>query len=156
VPSGDKQLSALWARVPRWLKWTAATLILLGVLYAALTAEKTMRGPLVAAVAAVGAAAIAARYTWRAAKGQIADRYDKAIDQLGSSDHVVRTGGIYALQHVAIDNGNYADTVKAILEAFIQQHSNERWASPSTGTDATSRHIDVQAAFTVRDNLQER
>ena len=94
-----------------------------------LGAENAARGSLVAAVALVGAAALTARYTWRAAKatlagqaidrqgqaidrerqeidrqGQITDRYTKAIDQLGSEKLDVRIGGIYALERIARDS----------------------------------------------------
>lgn len=99
-----------------------------------LGAENAARAALVAAVALVGAAALTARYTWRAAKlteeGQITDRYTKAIDQLGDDKIDVRIGGIYALERIARDSAKDQPTVIEVLTTFVREYSREH--APST------------------------
>jgi hypothetical protein len=87
-------------------------------------------------------------------KGQIADLYSRAIDQLGSKMLDARIGGIYALERVAQDSAADHPTVMEVLGAFIREHSHEGWPTPATDQpradvlDHTTRP-DVQAALTV-------
>ena len=87
-------------------------------------------------------------------KGQIADLYSRAIDQLGSKMLDARIGGIYALERVAQDSDKDHPTVMEVLGAFIREHSHEGWPTPATDElradvlDHTTRP-DVQAALTV-------
>ena len=70
------------------------------------TARDAARGRLVAFGAglfAVGALIYTARNFSLARQGQVADRYTKAIEQLGSDKLDVRIGGIYALERIADD-----------------------------------------------------
>jgi hypothetical protein len=87
-------------------------------------------------------------------KGQIADLYSRAIDQLGSGMLDARIGGIYALERVAQDSAADHPTVMEVLGAFIREHSHEGWPTPATdepGADALNHTTrpDVQAALTV-------
>ena len=91
-------------------------------------------------------------------QGQVADRYTKAIEQLGSDKLDVRIGGIYALERVARDSPKDHPTVMEVLAAFIRRHSREPWpppaepgAGPSTRPDiyAPPTRPDVYAAVTV-------
>jgi uncharacterized protein YjbI with pentapeptide repeats len=52
--------------------------------------------------------------------GQITDRYNAAVTNLGSSSVDIRLGGIYALQHVMQDDPLYQPTVVAVLCAFAR------------------------------------
>jgi hypothetical protein len=187
-------MSMLSSRSRRWsvlLLWTLAVLLFLGALIAAiwwlpseltrhpsaglkpadrLGAENAARGTLVAALALVGAAALTARYTWRAAKvtlagqeldrnrqeidrrGQITDRYTKAIDHLGHDKTDVRIGGIYALERIARDSVTDHPAVIEVLAAFVREHSHERWEPAGAEPDAPDRHLtrpDVQSAIEV-------
>jgi hypothetical protein len=87
-------------------------------------------------------------------QGQVADRYTKAIEQLGSDRLNVRIGGIYALEQVARDSAQDHPTVMEVLTAFIREESRELLV-PSVddepGVDAPRRRTssDVQAALTV-------
>ena len=151
MSSWGKRLSSGWASgVLRRLLWVLAVIVFLGALVAAiwwlpevltrhpskgvtatarLGAENAARAALVAAVALVGAAALTARYTWRAAKlteeGQITDRYTKAIDQLGDDKIDVRIGGIYSLERIARDSAKDQPTVMEVLTTFVREHSRE-------------------------------
>ena len=75
-------------------------------------------------------------------RGQITDRYNAAVGNLGSSSADVQLGGIYALQHVMQDYPAYQPTVVAVLCAFARGQS-----SPGSVTSP-----DAQAALTVVGN----
>ena len=103
----------------------------------------------------VGIAAIAALvFTWQsvhatngqlqiAEQGQITDRYNAAITNLGSPSMDVRLGGIYALQRIMQDSPRDQPTVVAVLCAFVRDHSAAGKGSPA------GRPADVQAALIV-------
>jgi uncharacterized protein YjbI with pentapeptide repeats len=128
-----------------------------------LVAENDVRGPLVGALAVLGAAALTAVYTWRATRSalagqqidrdrqqidrnrqeidrqaQITDRYTKAIDQLGSDRVDVRIGGIYALERLALDSDRDHPVVMEVLTAFVREHSREQAPAPPTPGQAPS------------------
>jgi uncharacterized protein YjbI with pentapeptide repeats len=65
-------------------------------------------------------------------RGQGADRYTKAIEQLGSKELDVRIGGIYALEGVARDSARDHPTVMEVLTAFVREHSREPWPPPDS------------------------
>jgi hypothetical protein len=93
-------------------------------------------------------------------KGQITERFSHAVDQLGSRDHNVRVGGIYALEQVADAlPQDYQWTVTEILAAFIRQQApwkSEPQTAPQScdnlrprDTPAKQPEVDVQAALEV-------
>ena len=84
-------------------------------------------------------------------RGQVTDRYTKAIEQLGSDKLDVRIGGIYALERVARDSGRDRSTVREVLAAFVRENSREHWlpAPPDGETPYRTTRPDVQAAATV-------
>jgi uncharacterized protein YjbI with pentapeptide repeats len=87
-----------------------------------------------------------------AEQGQVTDRYTKAIEQLGSKNLTVRTGGIYALERVARDSARDQFTVMEVLAAFIRDHSREQPPLPESGADTAplrATRLDLQAALTV-------
>ncbi len=129
---------------------------------ARLKAENDARTSVLAALAVVAAAAITARYTWRAAKStlagqqidrdrqqidrerqetdrqaQITDRYTKAIDQLGSDKVDVRIGGIYALERLALDSARDHPIVMEVLTAFVRERAREPQAQLAPGAQAS-------------------
>jgi uncharacterized protein YjbI with pentapeptide repeats len=60
-------------------------------------------------------------------RGQITDRFSKAIEQLGAAgkDAVdLRLGGIYALEQIARDSPNWYRPVVEVLGAFVRQHAS--------------------------------
>jgi hypothetical protein len=85
-------------------------------------------------------------------RGQLTDRYAKAVEHLGDSNLDTRLGGIYALEGVARDSETDHPAVMEMLTAFIREHSREQWPLPKRDTEpAPPREIrpDVQAALTV-------
>lgn len=92
------------------------------------TARDAARGRLLtlgAGLFAAGALIFTARNFTLSRDGQIADRYTKAITQLGDVKPDVRIGGIYALERVARDSAEDHPTVMEVLSAFIREHSHE-------------------------------
>jgi uncharacterized protein YjbI with pentapeptide repeats len=80
-------------------------------------------------------------------QGQITDRYNAAITNLGSRSIEVRLGGIYALQRLMQDSPRDQPTVVAVLCAFVRDQSSPavkplKQSTPQPPTD-------IQAALTV-------
>jgi hypothetical protein len=93
------------------------------------TARDAARGRLLtlgAGLLAAGALVFTARNFILSREGQVADRYTKAIEQLGSDKLDVRIGGIYALERIARDSKKDHPTVMGVLTAFIREHSKSR------------------------------
>jgi hypothetical protein len=91
-----------------------------------------------------------------AEQGQVTDRYNAAITNLGSSSVDVRLGGIYALQRIMQDSPRDQPTVVAVLCAFVRNHANAATAnsvnpSASQRTSPAPGHppTDIQASLTV-------
>ncbi|WP_433562196.1 hypothetical protein ACQP1O_32505 [Nocardia sp. CA-151230] len=84
-------------------------------------------------------------------QGQIADRFGKAIEHLGSTTIDIRLGGIYSLERVAHDSPADHPTVYEVLTAFVRTHSPlTPCAAPEPGTHTGSAlPIDIQAAVAV-------
>ena len=83
---------------------------------------------------------------------QFADRYSRAIEQLGSDNLDIRIGGIYALEGIALESSKHHPTVMEVLTAFIREHSQEQWPpsdDPAGGGKERSTRPDIQAALTV-------
>src|SRR3984893_10562957 len=82
-----------------------------------------------------------------AEQGQITDRYNAAIANLGSSSIDIRQGGIYALQRLMQDSPRDQPTVIAELCAFAREPTASN-PKPQESS-APSLPTDVQAALTV-------
>jgi hypothetical protein len=94
------------------------------------TSVPIVRAYLLSAVAqAVGGAVLLAGlfFTLRnlgiAREGQIAERFTRAIDQLGSDNLAVRLGGIFALERLAWDSEREHQTVMDVLTAYVREHA---------------------------------
>jgi hypothetical protein len=103
--------------------------------------KPTQRKDLVLALAQIlgGAALLSGVYfTWRTLqvdrKGQITERFTRAIDQLGALDDErnklieIRIGGIYALGRVARESEEDYWTVMEVLTAYVRKHSPRNWS----------------------------
>jgi uncharacterized protein YjbI with pentapeptide repeats len=92
-----------------------------------------------------------------AEQGQITDRYNAAITNLGSPSIDVRLGGIYALQRIMHDSAPDQPTVVAVLCAFVRDHASaanarsthRRPTSSFTSSDLTQPPTDIRAALAV-------
>jgi hypothetical protein len=115
------------------------------------------RKDLVLAVAQIlgGAALLSGLYfTWRTLqvnrKGQITDRFTRAIDQLGKVDDKgnklfeIRVGVIYALQRIARESDEDYWPIMEILTAYVRQ--NAPWP-PEEGQGGTDDATDEQSAL---------
>jgi uncharacterized protein YjbI with pentapeptide repeats len=76
-----------------------------------------------------------------AEQGQVTDRYNQAITNLGSSSVDVRLGGIYALQRIMQDSPRDQPTVVAVLCAVVRKLHTSSGPNP--------RSTDIKAALTV-------
>jgi hypothetical protein len=79
-------------------------------------------------------------------QGQITDRYNAAITNLGSRSIDVRLGGIYALQRMMTDSPRDQPTVIAVLCAFVRDRS---MPTRKPHKPPSSLRADIQAAVTV-------
>lgn len=95
--------------------------------------------------------------------GQVTDRYNKAVEQLGNRDSIeVRIGGIYALERIAADSDRDHSTVMEVLSAFLRENAPAKSCQAASAgaldAEATAPTTDIQAALTVisrRDTSQE-
>jgi Pentapeptide repeats (8 copies) len=81
-------------------------------------------------------------------QGQITDRYNNAITNLGSASTVTRLGCIYALQRIMQDSSRDQSTVIAVLCGYIRDQAPASTAGPRSSTPSHPG-TDVQAALTV-------
>jgi hypothetical protein len=87
-------------------------------------------------------------------QGQITDRYNAAVTNLGSLSVDVRLGGIYALQRIMQDSSRDQPTVVAVLSAFVRDQAKAATtpsAPPTSKKAATPSAISssiIQAAAT--------
>ncbi|MFE6956553.1 pentapeptide repeat-containing protein [Streptomyces sp. NPDC057696] len=62
-------------------------------------------------------------------QGQITDRFNAAIGNLGSQSPDIRMGGIFALQRIMQDSVRDQPAVVSVLSAFARQHAGSSTAS---------------------------
>jgi hypothetical protein len=78
-------------------------------------------------------------------RGQVTDRFTKAVEQLGSDKLDIRLGGIYSLERLARDSPADRVVIFEVLGAYIRTH-----AGPAEECSATSvPAVDVQSVVTV-------
>ncbi|MFI7451927.1 pentapeptide repeat-containing protein [Nonomuraea sp. NPDC049714] len=82
-----------------------------------------------------------------AEQGQIADRYTKAVEQLGATKTNIRLGGIYALERLAQDSPRDHQTVYDVLAAFVRER--DRKPVEEGVQSSFDPAADTQAALTV-------
>ncbi|MFI9261851.1 pentapeptide repeat-containing protein [Streptomyces sioyaensis] len=95
------------------------------------TAEAQFRLAAIQATAALGAA-VALVYTARnfrlTRRGQVTDRFTKALERLGSPEMYVRLGGILALEQIVQDSPDQATHATQVLNAFLTDRAPIRQA----------------------------
>ncbi|MCW8102676.1 pentapeptide repeat-containing protein [Streptomyces tauricus] len=127
-----------------------------------------LRTAVVAFAAALGAG-IALLYTARTyrltRRGQITERFTKALERLGSDQIYVRIGGILALEQIVQDAPEQAATDAAHVLGHFIRHQAPRAAPPSepdphrgpqTDLLPTEPAADVQAALTALTRTESR
>jgi len=119
--------------------------------------------------AATGLAALSALFfTGRSfylnRRGQLTDRYVKALSLLGSAQMTERVGGVFALEHLMRESGADHDPVVQVLAAFVRDRCPAQDAPPQPGPPRAGRlpwslvrcPTDVQAALTVLGRRPDR
>ena len=64
---------------------------------------------------------------------QVAERFTRAIDQLGSGTLDVRLGGIYSLERLARDSPDHHQQVIEVLSAYVRERARRTSAQTSRG-----------------------
>jgi uncharacterized protein YjbI with pentapeptide repeats len=107
----------LWIYRDAWPWLTAAERV---------TATGQFRIALVQVAGAAGAV-VALAYTARtyrlAHRGQLTERFSKALERLGSEEPYVRLGGVHALAHLLHDSADHHHDVVEVLVAFVRQRT---------------------------------
>ncbi|MGC5040065.1 pentapeptide repeat-containing protein [Streptomyces sp. DT73] len=87
-------------------------------------------------VAAVGAG-IALTYTARtfrlSRRGQVTDRFTKALERLSSDEEYVRIGGVLAMEQIVQDAPDQGEHAARVLNAFVRRHTPD---AATTALDA--------------------
>jgi hypothetical protein len=100
------------------------------------------------ALSAVGALVFTGLSLQATREGQIADRFNKAVGQLGTKDSLeMRLGGIYALESIALDSDRDHATVMEVLSAYVREHAPSSMCISTAPTAGPT--TDVQAILTV-------
>ncbi|KUL40087.1 hypothetical protein ADL12_14190 [Streptomyces regalis] len=96
-----------------------------------------VRLAVVQVVAALGAG-IALLYTARSyrlsRRGQVTDRFTKALERLSSSEPYVCIGGILALEQIVQDAPDQGSHAARVLNAFVQHHTQPAGARGDLGS----------------------
>jgi Pentapeptide repeats (8 copies) len=66
-------------------------------------------------------------------KGQITERFTRAVDQLASENLALRLGGIYALERIADESNTEYKPIIWILAAYVRE--NSPWPPPERSRD---------------------
>ena len=88
-------------------------------------------------------------------QGQVTDRFNAAIVNLGSTALDVRLGGIYALQRIMTDSPRDQPSIIEILSAYIRDHAPVKSGStsnPASAPPPPPPATDIQAALEVLSN----
>jgi len=106
-----------WVYRGAWPRLTAAEQV---------TATGQFRIALIQFAGAAGAV-VALAYTARtyrlAHRGQLTERFSKALERLGSDEPYVRLGGVHALAHVLRDSADHHLDVVEVMVAFVRQRA---------------------------------
>jgi hypothetical protein len=98
-----------------------------------------------AGIATTAGLAFTARTYLLSRRGQLTERYGRAITQLASDKLAERLGGVYALEHVLRESATDHETVVDVLAAFVR----DRAPGGAPAVDPRAPASDVQAALTV-------
>jgi hypothetical protein len=162
-------LLVLWAiwKVPQWYaaSWTKLDLKDLAKL------ESDTRTMMVQAVGGV-VLLVGLFFTWRnlrvteqnsrqtldlSLRGQINDRFTKAIEQLGAVNQdgkkklEVRLGGIYALEQIAKESPDHHWPIMEVLTAYVREHAPQKEEEQRSQEEVSPPKLatDIQAILTV-------
>ncbi|MFJ9583844.1 pentapeptide repeat-containing protein [Streptomyces acidicola] len=75
-------------------------------------------------------------------QGQIADRYDRALERLNNNSATIRRGAVFSLQGIMEDAPRQQPSVIDALSAYVRAHATKKLSTPEKAPD-------VQAALFV-------
>lgn len=117
--------------------------------HAAIADTRTGLIALVVAIGAIGSLAYTAR-TYRITRsGHVADRYNKALEQLDHSRESVRIGGIFTFEQVGQESEEHRQTALRILNEYIRDRC------PRGANDREEPASDVRIALRAIKLLQK-
>jgi uncharacterized protein YjbI with pentapeptide repeats len=93
--------------------------------------------------------AISRRTYELAERGQVTDRYAKAVEQLASEAAEVKLGAIYALERIAHDSPEDHQTIINVLCAFVRNYSPPSTEAGVDQDDSVRTAVEIQAAMQV-------
>lgn len=79
-------------------------------------------------------------------RGQVTDRFSKAIEQLGDGDLDIRIGAVFALEQIAKDSEELHWPIMEVLTAFLRHHAED---PPKESEAVEGLRFDFQAIATV-------
>jgi hypothetical protein len=88
-------------------------------------------------------------------RGQITDRYAKAVEMLGDPTNEICVGGIYALGHIMLDSPTYERAIVAVLSAFVRRRAKKKddlsapWPKDEAELDEVKPSFPIQAVLNV-------
>lgn len=110
---------------------------------------------MLAGLLAIAGAVYTAKTFALSRRGQVTERFTRAVDQLGSKSVDVRLGGIYALERVARESPSDHNAIMEILTAYVRERAPwpSRRGAGGSGSTLPRRDLhpdaDIQAALTV-------
>ena len=136
-------LWAVWVAVPRWTVPDASEADLRDVPAEARWQTQDSRRKLrndarttllqgLGGLAVLVGATAALRQVRVASKGQVTERFTRAIDHLGHDSLDVRLGGIYALERITTDSEEDRSTIAEVLTAFVRGRAPWPLADPAS------------------------
>ena len=130
-----------------------AFIAVLGTLVGLYFTAKTFRASRDAQIAASNYANETLRLSER---GEITDRYLRAVEQLGDDSPEICVGGIYALGQIMLDSpGRYEPPIVGVISAFIRRKAKRRddlsvpWDEDEAERDEVKPSFRIQAALKV-------
>lgn len=118
-----------------------------------LAAEGNVRSALLTLVAG-SVAVVGAVYTARTfalnRRGQVTERFTRAVDQLGNPSIDVRLGGIHALGRLAQESREEFEAIVNMLSAYVRQHS--QWGPAAEPPHETRPRSRLRAGASPRTN----
>ncbi|WP_157169706.1 pentapeptide repeat-containing protein [Streptomyces typhae] len=122
------------------------------------TAEGQFRLAVVQALGA-GGAALALAYTARtyrlSYRGQVTDRFSKALERLGAQEPYIRVGAVHALEQILYDAPDQAGPAAQVLASFVRERSTVT-DDDDIRLDDRSTPDDVQIALTTMTRINIR
>ena len=106
----------------------------------------------IVALGALGTLAYTVRTYRLTRRGQLADRYTKAIEQLDTPAAQIRIGGIFALAATARESETYRQVVLEVLNAYIRERTSGDVDEPGPRPSGPAQ--DIAVALRVMKDLQ--